>query len=103
MKTNYWFALLAILTVAPAVPPVSAAETAVTKDNNVNVRGQPSFVGEIITRLKKGEEVTVLEDITVEKPKPGEPGQWTKIGMPANTPVWVFSPFIEPGSGTVIP
>jgi uncharacterized protein YgiM (DUF1202 family) len=103
MKTNYWFALLALLAVAPAVRPVSAAETAVTKDDNVNVRGQPSFVGEIITRLKKGEEVTVLEDITVEKPKPGEPGHWVKIGMPANTPVWVFSPFIDPGSGTVIP
>jgi hypothetical protein len=28
--------------------------------------------GEIITRLKKGEEVTILEEVTLEKSKPGE-------------------------------
>jgi len=96
MKTNTWSFLLALLAAAPVVATANAEEVAVVRENNLNVRGQPSFVGEIITRLKKGEEVTVLEEITLEKSKPGEPSRWAKIKMPANTPVWVSSLFIDP-------
>ncbi|MEO8428538.1 MAG: SH3 domain-containing protein [Verrucomicrobiota bacterium] len=117
MKTNSWLVLLALLAAtpvvvtadeeqtlldktkrnlaAPAMAAANAEELAVVRDN-LNVRGQPAFVGEIVTRLKKGEEVTILEEITLEKPKPGEPSKWAKIKMPANTPVWVSSLFIDP-------
>src|SRR4030095_14864371 len=93
---NCWLVLLALLAAAPVVATANAEELAVVRENNLNVRGLPSFVGEIITRLKKGEEVTILEEITVEKPKPGEPSKWAKIKMPSNTPVWVSSLFIDP-------
>ena len=96
MKTNTWLFLLALLAAAPVVATANAEEVAVVRENNLNVRGQPSFTGEIITRLKKGEEVTVLEEITLEKSKPGEPSKWAKIKMPANTPVWVSSLFVDP-------
>src|SRR5690242_682802 len=100
MKTNSWLVLLALLAAAPVVAAhaavdidlalldttkgnlaapvgatVNAEELAVVREN-LNVRGQPSFAGEIITRLKKGEEVTILEEITLEKPKPGQPSKW---------------------------
>ena len=96
MKTNSWLVLLALLAAATAAATANGGELAVVRENNLNVRGQPSFTGEIITRLKKGEEVTVLEEITLEKSKPGEPSRWAKIKMPANTPVWVSSLFIDP-------
>jgi uncharacterized protein YgiM (DUF1202 family) len=96
MKTNSWLVLLALLAAAPVVATANAEELAVVRENNLNVRGQPSFAGEIITRLKKGEEVTILEEITLEKSKPGEPSKWAKIKMPANTPVWVSSLFVDP-------
>jgi uncharacterized protein YgiM (DUF1202 family) len=121
MKMNSWLVALTLLAAAPVVvvaanteadlalldnnkknlaaPAATAAnggELAVVRENNLNVRGQPSFAGEIITRLKKGEEVTILEEITLEKTKPGEPSKWAKIRMPANTPVWVSSLFIDP-------
>jgi len=96
MKTNSWLVLLALLAAAPVVTTADADELALVRENNLNVRGQPSFAGEIITRLKKGEEVTILEEFTIEKPKPGEPSKWAKIIMPANTPVWVSSLFIDP-------
>jgi len=96
MKTNSWLVLLVLLAAAPVVATANAEELAVVRENTLNVRGQPSFAGEIITRLKKGEEVTILEEITLEKSKPGEPSKWAKIKMPANTPVWVSSLFIDP-------
>ena len=37
-------------------PPVMA----VVKDDVLNVRGQPSFTGEVIAHLKRGDTVTVL-------------------------------------------
>ncbi|MBI4658287.1 MAG: SH3 domain-containing protein [Verrucomicrobia bacterium] len=76
-------------------------QTATVKENHVNVRGQPSLAGEVITQLKKGERVVVLEEIPVPKPKAGEPASWSRIQMPANTPVWVFASLIDPNEKTV--
>lgn len=100
MKGNQPITLLtmAVLLLAQAV---TKAETAVVTENNLNVRGKPSFSGEVITQLQKGEKVVVLEEITLSKPKPGEPTSWRRIQMPANTPVWVFAPFVDLNSKTV--
>jgi SH3-like domain-containing protein len=78
-------------------PPVTAA----VKCNVLDVRGQGSFVGEIITYLKKGENVTVLEEITLGHPHANEPAQWSRIVMPANTAVWVDDDYIDADSMTV--
>lgn len=74
--------------------------TATVKQEAVNVRGQASFIGEVITHLKKGESVTVLEEITLKKPKKEEPAKWAKIIMPTNTPVWVSGDFVDAASMT---
>src|SRR5437870_555106 len=103
MKTQVLLILIALGTTSAWTTLTGGAEIGAAKENYVNVRGQPSFVGEIVTRLKKGEEVAILEEIMVEKPKPGEPGKWFKIAMPANTPVWVYSPLVDPTSKTVAP
>jgi SH3-like domain-containing protein len=78
-------------------PPV----TATVKCNVLDVRGQGSFTGEIITYLKKGENVTVLAEITLGHVRPNEPKQWSRIIMPANTAVWVDSDYIEADSMAV--
>jgi len=77
-------------------PPATAS----VKQEAVNVRGQSSFVGEVITHLHKGETVTVLEEITLKKPKKDEPAKWAKILMPTNTPVWVSGDFVDAASMT---
>jgi uncharacterized protein YgiM (DUF1202 family) len=92
---------LAIAISGCIIASLSAADTATVKENRVNVRGQASLYSEVITQLKQGEQVNVLEEITLEKPKEGEPSKWLKIQMPANTPVWVFSSFIDPTNKTV--
>jgi uncharacterized protein YgiM (DUF1202 family) len=71
--------------------------------SNVNVRGQAAFNGEVITRLNKGDTVTVLEEVTLEKPKADEPVKWAKIAFPTNAHVWVHASFIDPTNKTVLP
>jgi hypothetical protein len=99
MKTyGQW--LCAICFLSGAMVWASAAEqTAVVTGDRVNVRGRPSLIGEVITQLNQGDQVSVLEQIPVANPKPGEPSRWMRIRLPANTPVWVFAPYIDPDEG----
>lgn len=71
--------------------------------SNVNVRGQASLSGEVITRLTKGDTVTVIEQITLEKPKADEPAQWARIAFPTNAHVFVNALFIDATNKTVTP
>src|ERR1043165_1129378 len=98
MKTIEAFVWRACLALLCAVLNLQAAETAVVKDGHINVRGQPSLVGEVITQLQKGEKVVVLEQITVAKAKTNEPARWARIQMPTNTPVWVNANFLDPAT-----
>ncbi len=80
---------------------VAAEESAVVTEHKINVRGQPSLIGEVVTQLEKGDKVTVLERIVSQNPKPGEPTNWARIKLPANVPVWAFNPFIKDGAVVV--
>ncbi len=95
MKTTSGSWLAALCAASVAWGSAHAAETATVKGDNVNVRGLPSLTGEVVTQVKSGETVTVLDQITVKKPKAGEPAKWVKIQMPANTPVWVNAGFLD--------
>ncbi|HTG43509.1 MAG TPA: SH3 domain-containing protein [Verrucomicrobiae bacterium] len=79
-------------------PTHGAEETAIVNEFKINVRGQPSLIGEVITQLQKGEKVTVLEQLKNERSKGGEPTNWAKIKLPANTPVWIFSELVKEGA-----
>jgi len=103
MKTKAWLAFPTLLALELAAGRLGAADTAVVTKQSVNVRGQPSLAGEVIIQLKKGETVTVLEEITARNPKPDEPAKWFRIAMPAGTPVWVYASFIDSTNKTVIP
>ena len=62
---------------------------------NVNYRGQAGLKGEAIGHLKKGDSVTVLAQINLDKHADDEPAQWAKITLPAGTKVWVNAKFID--------
>lgn len=90
------------MTVSWMCSGAKAEETPATiTDDRVNVRGQPSLIGEVITQLNKGETVLVLEEIPVEKPKPHEPAKWAKIRIPANTPVWISAAYVDAATKTI--
>lgn len=71
--------------------------------SNVNVRGQATLRGEVVGRLTKGQEVTVLEEVTLKESAPDEPSAWAKIQLPPGTKVWVHTMFIDADSKKVKP
>jgi SH3-like domain-containing protein len=88
----------------PVKTPASISPgPAVAKEKNVNVRGQAAINSEIVTHLKRGDLVTVLEEVTLKKPKTDEPAKWAKIALPPGTVVWVNALFIKPDTKAVIP
>lgn len=91
-----------------AKPPVLEVRTTPLKPgtatvvaSNVNVRGQARLLGEVVTKLTKGQQVTVLEEITLKNSGPEEPSAWAKIALPAGVKVWVNGLFIDAADKTV--
>ncbi len=82
-------------------PPVSLVPGPAEVTANVNARGQAGLRGEVVTHLKKGEAVTVLDQINLDKHRTGEPAQWAKIALPSSTHVWIKSSYIDAASKTV--
>jgi len=104
MNTNrrwVWTLLSLTAFIGSLYLPARAGQMAVVKGDRLNVRGQAKLTSEVVTQLRKGETVEVLEQITLSTPKADEPAVWARIAIPANTPVWVFAPYIEPATRTV--
>ncbi len=78
--------------------PGSATVVAV----NVNVRGQAKLNSEVITKINKGQSVTVLEEI-VKNSGPQEPSAWAKILLPPDSKVWVNTHYVDATAKTIIP
>jgi len=97
MKCHFPLAAALCLSVAGAF----AADEAVVKAARINVRGQPTTGSEIVTQLKQGEKITVLEEIVHPKPAKNEPAKWLRIALPSNTPVWVSTLFLTNGTVAV--
>jgi uncharacterized protein YgiM (DUF1202 family) len=78
-------------------PPAPAT----VKVESLNIRGLPSLSGEVIAKLKKGETVTILEEVTLDKVRKDEPAKWVKIQLSTNVPVWVAAHLIDPATKAV--
>ncbi|HWV99856.1 MAG TPA: SH3 domain-containing protein [Candidatus Acidoferrum sp.] len=79
------------------------AGPAVVEANHVNVRGQAKLKSEVVGRLAKGQQVTVLQEITRNNSGPEEPSAWAKIILPAEIHVWVNTAFIDATNKAVLP
>jgi uncharacterized protein YgiM (DUF1202 family) len=76
---------------------------AVCEANNVNIRGQAKLKSEVVGKLTKGQQVSVLEEVQLKNSGPDEPSAWAKILLPTNILVWVNTSFIDPANKTVKP
>jgi uncharacterized protein YgiM (DUF1202 family) len=85
---------------APA-DPITGPGPAVVSQKNVNVRGKAAVNSEVVTRLTRGDRVTVLEEVTLTKHKQDEPAKWAKIALPTNAAVWAHSSFLDQTNNTV--
>jgi uncharacterized protein YraI len=86
---------------AALASPLLAEQVATVTGTRVNVRGQPTLRSEVITQLRSGDRVVVLEEITAADPKMGEPTRWARIQLPDTTTVFVFAPYVDPATKTV--
>lgn len=71
--------------------------------SNVNVRGRAGLIGEVLTKISKGDAVTVIEEIALKRSKRDEPSAWAKINLPPGAHVWVNTTFIDEATKTVKP
>lgn len=89
----------AVQPVLRTVPLVPGPATVVA--SNVNVRGQATLKGEVLTRVTKGDQVTVIEEILLTRSAADEPSAWAKIILPPTTHVYVNATFVNQADGTV--
>ena len=71
--------------------------------SNLNMRGQAGLKGEVVGHVQKGDMVTVISEITLDKHRADEPARWAKVLLPNAASVWVRSSFIDQTNKTVIP
>ena len=89
---------------APAQPQLPLTPgPAVVNTRNANVRGQAKITSEVVASLKRGEQVNVLEEVTLKKTRTDEPARWAKIALPPSIGVWVHSDYIDPNTKAVKP
>jgi uncharacterized protein YgiM (DUF1202 family) len=82
---------------AVALVPGTASVTV----SNLIVRGQAGLKGEVVTHLLKGDAVTVLAQINLDKHAADEPAQWAKIALPSTVHVWLSGKYVDASSKTV--
>ena len=85
----------------PTGPVTLVPGPATVAGENVNLRGQAGLKGEVVGHVKKGDTVTVISEINIEKPKAGEPAQWAKIALPSDTKVWIDSKYVDKSNNTI--
>src|SRR3954469_19714643 len=90
MNKIYWTGLC-----AAAVFTIAADEPATINRNHINIRAAPSVNSEVVTRLQKGDKVTFIEEIPVDKPKKDEPARWAVIKLPEGAKVWIYTGFLD--------
>lgn len=69
--------------------------------SNINIRAQATIASEVVTRLHRGEPVTVLEIVTLKATLEDEPAQWAKITYPSSAHVFVHTGFVNLTNKTV--
>ncbi|MBG86204.1 MAG: hypothetical protein CMO80_04810 [Verrucomicrobiales bacterium] len=98
MKPKILAAFTAVL--LALTPNFASAQTGKVKGDNVNVRGQATLQSEVVTQLKKGETVTIIDKIPPSRRGPKEPSNWYRIALPDDTPVWVSARFVKDNAVT---
>ena len=95
-----WLVAVSGLSAKEIVSEVAPPESATVSADRVNVRARASLIGERVTQLRKGDQVTVLAKVTVAPPRDGEPADWLRITMPAAGQTWVNIGFVKEGKVT---
>jgi len=67
----------------------------------VSARGKPTIFSQLVFQFNKGEQVKILENITIASPKVGEPRKWLRVQVPSDCGLWVDARYLGVIIGTV--
>jgi len=67
----------------------------------VSARGKPTIFSQLVLQFNKGEQVNILEEITIASPKVGEPREWLRVQVPSDCGLWVDARYLGVIIGTV--
>ncbi len=84
------FGCLSALMIMLSSVNIYAAVNGTVKGDNVNVRSQNSLTSDVVTKLKSGEKVTILEDL----------GEFYKVNVKNNNNVYIAKQFISLSGST---
>lgn len=73
------------------------ADQGTATGSRVNVRGQAKITSEVVTQLKKGERVTIIDEVKATQSGPKDPKRFYKIILPSTTPVWISAKYVKDG------
>lgn len=80
---------------AAAFPSSATGADGIVLNERVNVRTRPSIASEVIKQLNTDDAVKILDRINLNDPQPGEPKNWYRIQIPADTLLWVSTEYID--------
>ena len=97
------------IAIAPA-PPATKATTpearqqpivdpsiglGIVNGTRVSARGKATIFSELVFQFQKGEALNILEEITLDNPKAGEPRKWYRVQVPIDAGLWVHGDFLH--------
>ncbi|PWU08949.1 MAG: hypothetical protein C5B50_28545 [Verrucomicrobia bacterium] len=78
------------LKTVPLVPGPATVQA-----SNVNVRAQAKLKSEVVARVSKGQQVTVIEEIVHNNSAANEPSAWAKVALPPSAKAFVSSAYLS--------
>ena len=82
----------------PAVAPAAGSNIRIVKGDHVNLRARPLHNAEIITQLKKGDEVRLLETKSVGEGSKTQ--EWSRVTLPGTAKCYVLSKLLTDGKAS---
>lgn len=92
---------VATLVRVAAAEPELVPGPAIVRGDFVNVRGQPTLQAEVLTQVRRGDVLQVLEVVKPARRGTNEPAAWAKVQLPTNCTVWVHAKYVDPETKTV--
>ena len=67
----------------------------IVNGTRVSARGKATIFSELVFQFQKDEALNILEEITLDNPKAGEPRKWYRVQVPIDAGLWVHGDFLH--------
>jgi len=87
------------ITLAPQQPVSDPSiGLGIVRGTKVSARGKATIFSALVFQFNQNEPLNILEEITVDNPKAGEPRRWYRVQVPSDAGLWVHSDYLNPAT-----